>query len=110
MDVSVRVSVARIGRSRRRAVFVDFGNVAFAVDEFGQVVRIGKKVELPKGWEEGGVDPFLELYLPREGELRGDEKALREDGRIPLKRLVLKEHDAFLGYVVDLPDPPAPPG
>jgi hypothetical protein len=41
MDVSVRVSVVRIGRSRRRAVFVDFGNVAFAVDEFGQVVRIG---------------------------------------------------------------------
>jgi hypothetical protein len=49
MDVSVRVSVVRIGRSRRRAVFVDFGNVAFAVDEFGQVVRIGEKVELPRG-------------------------------------------------------------
>jgi hypothetical protein len=38
--------------------------------------------------------------------LRGDEKALREDGQIPLKRLVLKEHGVFLGYVVDLPDPP----
>jgi hypothetical protein len=105
MDVSVRVSVARIGRSRRRAVFVDFGNVAFAVDEFGQVVRIGEKVELPRGWEESG-DPFLELYLPREGELRGDKKTLQEDGQIPLKRLVLKEHGFFLGYVVDLPDPP----
>jgi len=31
---------------------------------------------------------------------------VREEGQLPLKRLVLKGHDAFLGYVVDLPDPP----
>jgi len=68
------------------AVFVDFSNIAFAVDEFGH--------------------PFLELYLPREGELRGDKKILREDGQIPLKRPVLREHGTFLGYIVDLPDPP----
>jgi hypothetical protein len=66
MDVSVRVSVVRIGRSRRRAVFVDFGNVAFAVDEFGQVVRIGEKVELPRGWEGAAIPSWSCICRGRE--------------------------------------------
>ena len=81
-------------------------------DEFGNVGRVAKdKVEVPGLWEEAAYDACVWLYTPREGarefaDAGRVERAAREEGQLPLKRLVLKGHGAFLGYVVDLPDPP----
>jgi hypothetical protein len=109
--VTVRVLLARFGRSRMRVAVIDFGSVLIYADEFGNVGRIMKdKVEVPGRWEEAAYGGFAWLYTPREEAkdfpMGRVEKALQEDGQVPLKRLVLKEQGTFLGYVVELPDPP----
>jgi hypothetical protein len=113
--MTVRVLLARFGRSRMRLAVIDFGDVVVFADEFGNVGRVARdKVEVPGRWEEAAYDAYVWLYTPREGarefaDAGRVEKTVREEGQLPLKRLMLKGHDAFLGYVVDLPDPPAPP-
>jgi hypothetical protein len=55
-------------------------------------------------------DAYVWLLHPREGSkefaVGRVEKAIREGGSLTLKKLTLKEYGIFLGYVVDLPDPP----
>ena len=109
--MSVRVLLARFGRSRMRLAVVDFGDVVIFADEFGNVGRATKdKVEVPGRWEEAAYDAYVWLYTPREEArefaMGRVEKTLREEGQLPLKKLVLKEYGTFLGYVADLPDPP----
>jgi hypothetical protein len=109
--MTVRVLHARFGRSRMRIAVIDFGDVVIFADEFGNVGRIVKdRVEVPSRWEEASYDGFAWLYTPREETkelpMGRVEKTLQEDGQAPLKRLVLKEQGTFLGYVVDLPEPP----
>jgi hypothetical protein len=109
--VTARVLLTRFGRSRMRLAVIDFGDVVKFADEFGNVGRATKdKVEVPGRWEEVAYDAYVWLYTPRE-EAREFavgrvEKIVHEEGLLPLKRLMLKEHGTFLGYVVDLPDPP----
>jgi len=107
--MTVRVLLARFGRSRMRLAVIDFGNVVIFADEFGNVGRATKdKVEVPGRWEEAAYDAYVWLYTPRE-EAREFavghvEKVIHEEGLHPLKRLMLKEHGTL--HVVDLPDPP----
>jgi hypothetical protein len=109
---AVRVLLAKFGRSRMRLAVIDFGDVVIFADEFGNVGRLTKnKVEVPSRWEETAYDAYVWLYTPREeakefADAGRVEKAVRVEGQLPLKRLILKGYDTFLGYVVDLPDPP----
>jgi hypothetical protein len=110
-DVTVRVLLTRFGRGRMRLAVIDFGDVVIFADEFGNVGRVVRgKVEVPGRWEEAAYDGYTWLYTPREEAkefaMGRVEKKIREEGMLPLKKLVLKEHGVFLGYVVDLPDPP----
>jgi hypothetical protein len=110
--MTVRVLLTRFGRSKMRLAVIDFGDVVIFADEFGNVGRVVKnKVEVPSRWEEAAYDAYVWLYTPREeakefADAGRVEKTLREEDTLLLKRLVLKEHGTFLGYVVDLPDPP----
>jgi len=110
--MTVRVLLTRFGRSRMRLAVIDFGDVVIFADEFGNVGRATKdKVEVPGRWEEAAYDGYTWLYTPREearefADAGHVEKVVHEEGLLPLKKLVLKEHGVFLGYVVDLPDPP----
>jgi hypothetical protein len=109
--MTVRVLLARFGRSRMRPAVIDFGDVVIFADEFGNVGRATKdKVEVPGRREEAAYDAYVWLYTPRE-EAREFavgrvEKVVHEEGLLPLKRLMLKEHGTLLGYVADPPDPP----
>ncbi len=97
--MTVRVWLTRFGRSRMRLSVVDFGDVVIFADEFGNVGRATKdKVEVPGRWEEAAYDAYIWLYTPREEArefaMGRIEKTVHEEGQLPLKRLVLKEHGA----------------
>jgi len=109
--MTVRVLLTRFSRSRMRLAVIDFGDVVIFADEFGNVGRVVKdKAEVPGKWEEAAYDGYAWLYTPREEAkefpMGRVEKAMQEDGQVPLKKLVLKEQGTFLGYVAELPDPP----
>ena len=109
--MTVRILLTRFGRSRMRLAVIDFGDVVIFADEFGNVVKMTKdKVEVPGRWEEAAYDAYVWLYTPREEArefaMGRVEKTLHEEDTLPLKKLTLKEYGTFLGYVVDLPDPP----
>ena len=66
--MTVRVLLARFGRSRMRLAVIDFGDVVIFADEFDNVGRATKdKVEVPGRWEEAAYDAYVWLYTPREG-------------------------------------------
>jgi hypothetical protein len=65
--MTVRVLLAKFGRSRMRLAVIDFGDVVIFADEFGNVGKITKdKVEVPGRWEEAAYDAHTWLYTPRE--------------------------------------------
>jgi hypothetical protein len=65
--MTVRVLLAKFGRSRMRLAVIDFGDVVIFADEFGNVGKMTKdKVEVPGRWEEVAYDAYSWLYTPRE--------------------------------------------
>jgi len=71
----VKVKILTTVAWGKRIVVVDFGDVAVATDEFGNVVRfVGDKTEIAKKWEEGGSD--ARLFLPREEVVDGAKKKI----------------------------------
>jgi hypothetical protein len=65
--MTVRVLLARFGRSRMRITVIDFGDMMIFADEFGNVGRVVRdRAEVPSKWEESAYDSFAWLYSPRE--------------------------------------------
>jgi hypothetical protein len=109
--MTVRVLLAKFGRSRMRLAVIDFGDVVIFADEFGNVGKITKdKVEVPGRWGSRIRRVYLALHPLRGSEdfadVRRVEKTIREEDLLPLKRLVLEDHGTLLGYVVSLPHLP----
>ncbi len=66
----------------KKIVVVDFGDVAVAVDEHGNVTRVKDGVaETAARWEKG--DSQIRLFLPREEEVGGVKKTVK-NGRLYL--------------------------
>lgn len=78
---------------------VDFGDVAVAMDETGNVARlVGGRTEVATKWEEGGSE--IRLFIPREETVDGLKKRII-DGELVVENLC----NAKVGRVVEIEFP-----
>jgi hypothetical protein len=83
----------------KRIVVVDFGDVAVAMDETGNVARlVGGRTEVATKWEEGGSE--IRLFIPREETVDGLKKRII-DGELVVENLC----NAKVGRVVEIEFP-----